>query len=276
MKHLLLLLAYCTCVGTVTAQAISDSLRQTTHATLLGIGGVHHLDTYLSPQTYSGLQLHFLRESLRRTRLAAGRISFQSLVHAEASITSPSADNANDLGGTLSYDATWHYNWQVGDFRLMAGPQVGGTIGILYNTRNGNNPAQAIAKLNLSASLAAIYGFRLWGHHFSVRDQLDLPLLGAMFSPAYGQSYYEIFSLRQYDHNIRCTHPFNAPSLRNQLTLDFPLRNHTFRIGYLIDIRQSHVNDIRCHSYTHAFLIGWVRHFTRRKHRQAMQEGFIL
>ena len=81
-----------------------------------------------------------------------------------------------------------------------------------------------------------------------------------MFSPAFGQSYYELFTLGNRDHNVCLTTPFNAPSFRNQLTVDLPLRRCTLRFGYLADIRQSHVNDIRHHTFSHAFLIGWVRH----------------
>ena len=261
------------CIGCDNATA------QTTSATLFGIGAVNHLDSYLSPLNYTGTQLHFLHESWRPTHLLDSCISFQSFTHVETSLTQNDPNKANDIGGTISYDATWHYRLPVtetGRLLMLAGPQIGGTLGALYNTRNGNNPAQAIAELHLAASVAALYSFRLWQHSFVVRDQVDIPLLGAMFSPAYGQSYYELFSLGHRDHNICFTNPFNAPSLRNQLTLDFPICNHTFRVGYLIDIRQSHVNDILRHTYSHAFLIGWVRHFRILPHREAQKGGFIF
>ena len=41
--------------------------RNSTHATVLGIGAVNQLDTYLSPLNYSGPQLQFLHETLRYT-----------------------------------------------------------------------------------------------------------------------------------------------------------------------------------------------------------------
>ncbi len=270
------LIALCCAAGNIAAQEAPPR----TSAHVIGIGGANHLDTYLSPLNYTGPQFHYLHESLRPTSLFDGKVSFQSITHVEGSVTKNRPEKADDLGGSLSFDAAWHYHLltdrPLEGFRLMLGPQIGGTLGFLYNTRNGNNPAQATAEVHLSASVAALYGFHRWGHRFTLREQLDLPLLGAMFSPAYGQSYYELFSLGHTDHNVRLTTPFNAPSLRSLLTFDFPVRNNTFRIGYLAEIRQSHINHIKRHSYTHAVLIGWVRHFTLLPHRQAMSRGCVF
>ena len=249
--------------------------RPTTHATLFGIGGVHQLDTYLSPLNYHGTQVQFLHETLRPTHWQ--EISFQSIWQADLSTAQNEAGKQNLMGGNMSYDVGWHYNWHpTTRLRLMAGPQIGGNIGFLYHSRNSNNPAQALASLRLSGSAAAIYTFRIWQKPFAARYQLDVPLAGLMFSPDYGQSYYEVFELGHQEHNLRFTSPFNAPSLRHQLTLDFPLGRRTIRVGYLGDIRQSHVNDIKHHHYSHAFVIGWVRHFNYRKHTEASSEGFIM
>ena len=257
------------------ATAAEPSARST-HSTLFGIGGLRLLDTYLSPIEYRGPQLLFLKEKLRPTRLMHGRLSFQGIMQGDFAATHNRADNANDLSGDLRYDAAWHYNWQPAPpLRIMAGPQVGGSLGFIYNTRNGNNPAQALLSVDIAASAAAVYTFRLWSHTFRIREQVDVPLIGLMFSPNYSQSYYEL-SLGNTDHNVCFTHPANRPSLRNQLTLDFPLLGATIRAGYLIDVRQSHVNNIRHHAYTHAFVIGWVKHFTYRTHRQAVSDGYIM
>ena len=256
---------------------VSSAIHQSTHSTLFGIGGVRQLDTYLSPIEYRGPQLLFLKEKLRPTRLLHGRLTYQGLLQADASMTRNRIENVKLLGANIRYDATWHYNWQpLSALRIMAGPQIGGNAGFLYNTRNGNNPAQALLNIDIAASAAAVYTFNICGHTFRLRDQLDLPIIGLMFSPNYNQSYYELFSLGNTDHNIRFTSPFNRPDLRNQLTLDFPLLGTTIRAGYLIDIRQSHVNNIRHHSYTHAFVLGWVKHFTYRNHRQAATDGYVM
>jgi len=80
-----------------------------------------------------------------------------------------------------------------------------------------------------------------------------------MFSPQYGQSYYNLFSQGNYDHNVVCTHPGNALSLHQNFSFDFPIRRATIRVGYLSDLRQARVNGLRQHHYTRAALIGFVR-----------------
>ena len=252
----------------------SLSFRRTAHSSLFGFGVARQQDTYLSPLDYRGPQLNFLHETQRQTHLLDSCVSFQTLLQADLAYTHSQSENANDLGGYVHFDVAWHFHLVGGPsrsaspFRLLLGPQLGTTIGGLYNTRNGNNPAQATAEVHLSASVAAVYRFRLWRQPLILRDQVDIPLLGAMFSPAYGQSYYELFSLGHRDHNVRFTSPFNAPSLRNQFTVDLPLRRCTLRVGYLADFRQSHVNDIRHHTYSHSFLLGWVRHLSIERPRR--------
>ena len=236
--------------------------RNSTAAWMVGLGSVRQLDTYLSPLEYKGIQLSTLRETQRMTHLADGRISFQSLLQGAFSIAENRPATANYWGGHLNYDAGWHYNWQPArGLRLMAGGMIGAEVGCLYNDRNGNNPVQARLNADLSASAAANYTFRLRHKMLSLRYQVNIPVAGCMFSPQYGQSYYEI-SLGNRDHNVVFTHPANAFSCWQLFTLDIPLQRYTLRSGYLCDIHQSHANHIKVHDYSHSFMIGLVRHFT--------------
>lgn len=251
--------------------------RYTTHAVMFGAGRTNQFDTYLSPVEYTGPQFSFLRESLRATHWAGGRVSAQGLLHGYLAYTENRAETANELGGAVGYSAGWHYNWMpLPGLRLLAGGQCGADIGFLYNLRNSNNPAQARASVELAASVAAVYKFRIRRQGFTACYQADMPMAGGMFSPRYGQSYYELFSQGHYDRNACFTHPGNALSLRQLLTLDFPVGALTFRVGYMCDLRQSKVNGLKTHAYNRTFLLGYVKHFGFVKRKDKVARNFIL
>lgn len=232
---------------------------------LLGIGRTNQLDTYLSPMEYTGLQASFLLRSERMTRLAKRHISFQSTLHGVFTTTDNPAGTANYLGGRLAYDAGWHYHYSpLPRLDLKGGAMVGADLGFLYNNRNGNNPAQGRFSVDISLSAGADYSFNLWRLPMRASYQADLPMIGLMFSPEFGESYYEI-SQRGVGHDIICAHPGNALSLRQLLALDFCLRRVTLRIGYLCDIRQSNARSLKYHDVSHSFMFGIVRHFQLMK-----------
>lgn len=249
--------------------------RNTTHALLIGAGYSNVYDTYLSPLAYEGAHLNFLYETLRKTHWLEGRITAQSFLDGSVLFASNPEGTANEMGGKLNYSVGWQYNWTLQQLRIQLGGNLHAGLGGIYNTRNSNNPAQALAEMDLGATLALIYPFRIKERPFTVRYQGSVPLIGWKFAPHYGQSYYEM-SEQHYDKNFRCSHPGNAPSMRHLVTLDFPIAGFTFRAGYICDIRQSRINGIRQHLWQHGVMLGYVKHFQFVKKKDRAHRAFIL
>lgn len=229
---------------------------------VVGIGRANQYDTYLSPIEYRGPQLTVMNERMRPLQACEGRILFQSVLEADINTSTTEAKTSRFAGADIHYDAGWYRVWNDACFRNMSlrlGGQAGGTVGGLYCTRGGNNPGQAHAQLRLSLSAAAQYRFRIRQTPITARYQADMPIVGAAFSPDYGQSYYEIFDKSGYDHNIVITHPVNAPTLRQITTLDIGIRASFLRIGYLCTIRQAKLNNLRQHQWARSFVIGWCK-----------------
>lgn len=239
------------------------------HAWALGFGSSDQLDTYLSPQSYTGWQVKALYETIRLTSMANSRISFQSLSQATFSRTMNRSGSSTYLGANICYDAGWHYNWTPTDkLRILAGAMIGTKVGILHHSSNGNNPAQVRFNFGLSASLMAIYHLNIRKNCINIRYQANMPGIGIMFSPQYGQSYYEIGQGNR-DHNICCSYPGNAFCLWQQLTIDIPISNYTtLRTGYLCDTSQSHVNNIKIHDWSHSVMLGLVFQFKKIKREE--------
>ena len=163
------------------------------------------------------------------------------------------------------YHFSYHLRrfWQLTPtLSLEAGGGIGAQIGALYNTRNSNNPAQAYASVQLLPSAAVTKQVQLLRRTSYLRYELSIPLAGLMFSPNYGQSYYEIFSRGNYDHNIVPTTIAATPSLRHMLTFDIPLSRRKpqsmLRIGYLGDYQQAKVNNLKQHHISHLLVLGWT------------------
>lgn len=273
-KFIMLLIA----LGTfLSVGAQEDSLRATRYvmrSTLFGVGHSNVFETYLSPLEYTGTEVRFLHESMRMTRLLGGKVSGQSLIQVNASYNKNISQTAEMYAGLLNWSYALHYQFRMNDdkLKILVGPMLDLNGGVVYNRRNSNNPAQAKAYGGLGASGMLIYKFRIARYPLTVRYQANLPLLGVMFSPEYGESYYEIFSLGNGGRNVVFTSLHNNPSLRQMVTLDFPIRNVTMRVGYVCDIQQSKVNNLKSHAYSHDFMIGFVRnlYLLRGKNRISM------
>lgn len=233
------------------------------NARMVSIGATSMLDTYLSQEKFSGTELRYISHT---TRTSEGSRWSRVIVHQGYAAF---ADNHSGNGGEIAamYDFSYgaRYNWSFALGRntldLWAGGIGNVALGFVYNTRGSNNPAQARASLQLGPSVAAAYALKLGRKRLVIGYEASAPLFGVMFSPNYGQSYYEIFSRGNYDRNVVPTTFISTPSLRQTVTADFALGRTMLRIGYLGDIQQAHVNNIKWHTYTHAFLIGIVRRF---------------
>ena len=248
-----------------------------TNALMIGAGATNILDTYLSPEKYRGLDLRLLSHTRREKDSTQWINQFQH----EGNIAY--ADNRSGNGGEMAGGYTFRYSllrkWHTTLWRhplqLLAGGTAAANAGFVYNTRNGNNPANARLSLHIEPTVGLDYPIgharRIGGLSFSpynsdrypavLHYEVSVPLIGLMFSPNYGQSYYEIFSRGNYDHNCVPTTTGSTPSLRQMLTIDFRLARTTWRVGYLGTIEQSRVNGLKTHTYTHSLMIGIVKRF---------------
>lgn len=238
-------------------------------ASYIGIGHTDILDTYISQEKATGPELRYIYTSESRKLKSNEQQAGGGLSHVSHSIThqifvSCSDTRGNDysmLSGMYNLKFGWHYNWDFTfssqSLNLKAGGLADGTLGFLYNTRNSNNPAQARASLSIDPSVIATWSFKIKNRPFAMHYEVAMPLAGIAFSPNYGQSYYEIFSRGNYDHNVVFTSPFSGTQLHQLLAFDFRLWRTTFTIGYLGDIRQMDANNLKYHQYTHSILIGW-------------------
>lgn len=227
---------------------------------LIGFGPTRVLDTYLTPEKFSGTGFTYLyiKEQNDSTRHWTSTNQHE----VDISNTHDRSDNINDL--EITYNLYWarYYNFHpvLNGLKLQAGVATNLCVGAIYNMTSSNNPAQARAALNIMPSATATYNFHISHQRFTARYELNLPLVGVMFSPNYGQSYYEIFSLGNYDHNIVPTTLISAPTIRQLAAIDWHYsQKWALRLAYLGNYQQAAVNNLKQHTYTHRVLLGITR-----------------
>ena len=232
---------------------------------MIGIGPSRILDTYISQEKYSGVGITYLyiRAGKKPNKRWQNNIEHEvdlSKTRDRSHTTSMLEGNYNLYWGRVATVASMTSRTSrssIPRFHLQAGLAANANLGFLYDMSNSNNPAQARIALNLMPTAIATYGFDIKQQHFSLRYELNLPLVGLMFSPNYGQSYYEIFSRGNYDHNIVPTTFVSAPNFRQLLTLDWQVSEKwAVRVGYLGNYQQADVNHLKSHIYSHRIIIG--------------------
>ncbi|HHT30185.1 MULTISPECIES: DUF3316 domain-containing protein [Petrimonas] len=240
-------------VCSISLFAQEGEFKSVNQATLLGVGKAFLTDTYLSPLEYAGLTTSLLHDRIGPTRHFNNKLLLQQQFQIDLAFTRNPSASASEYAGDVSYNINAFYPFfRNGRFSFFGGFGGDASLGGIYNVRNSNNPGSLKTSVNLDLSAMAIYSLR----KVTLRWQLTTPFTGVFFSPAYGQSYYEIFSLGNDKGTVRFAWFQNQQALRNYFTLDIPFNNITLRAGYLGDYYRTDVSEIVTTIVSHQFVVG--------------------
>ena len=248
------------CLGHIAAHAQdSTEVVRPVHYSMMGeVGHASLLDSYLTPITYTGLNMGLSFEHFQATGFNPDKWVRELELSGDYSYVENPVGN-HEMHALMG-EARWSLmrRWRdvpVKRLQLMAGPMIDFRGGIIYNANNSNNVVSGRINLSVGLQAAAVYNTRLFGKPLALRYQASLPVLGAFFSPEYDEAYYEIFvgNRRHLAHLGWWGSRFD---MNNLVTADWRLGGTILRLGYRCRIEKSWVSHIDTRTVTHSVVIG--------------------
>lgn len=243
--------------GVKAAQGDTLCVRPVTSSYMAYIGRGKTTQQYLSSLTASGLGFGLGYERWQAMRGAPHSWSMRLAFDIEALHATPLHRPWGAAMWDLQIDAAWSASrrFYAGPFTIGAGPEAMLSAGCAYMQRNFNNPAAARLAVTAGVSAFAVYPVRIAGKNITLGLRESLPVTGIMFSPQYGESYYEIY-LGNHKGLVHMVWPGNRLALKSLLWADLHLGNTTLRLGYQLDGLSTKVCNLITNRLTHMFVIG--------------------
>ena len=134
------------------------------------------------------------------------------------------------FGINYSFGVNYHFRLK-NQLMILAGGSWDIHAGGKYLARNVNNPFSLDLYTNLNAVAEIQYPFRLLKQDFTARYGAQTPLLGCMFVPMQGITYYELSMLKNLDTALHFSSPHNRHGWSHYLSLDIPLKFSTIQLN---------------------------------------------
>ncbi len=148
------------------------------------------------------------------------------------------------------------------------------SLGGIFSTRNGNNPANINFHLDLQSALLLSYRLPIPSCPILATLTWRASLLGSTFVTDFGESYYENFMLQDVKHGfldgLHFSHLGKSHRQELEFALDIPLPwIMTLRIGYRLSEHDQRINFLRSSHLSNSFFFGVVKELWSTSGRDA-------
>ena len=222
-----------------------------------GISTLGFLDPYLSPLTYNGLGVNYNYQTSRFLSLKNTNISIQTRFNMETGIALNPQITSDMLyiGANYGWGLQYHFA-PVHGFRFLAGGLWDLDFGLKDVERNINNPVNLDMSTNLNLTGLAKYDISLRHKTLKLQLTLQTPILGYMFVPKAGASYFEMFELGNLTDAFHFSSLYNKRGLNSVFTIDVPFNRTVWRVGIKAFDMRYEANNMVFNRTEFSFLIG--------------------
>jgi len=217
----------------------------TTKTNTFGVSVLSLADPYLSPLTYTGNGFLFEHESRRFLSISNTNLSIQNKFNLEAGyLLNPAGTSSMTYMGA-NYSWGMHYHFRpVSGLILLAGGSWDLNVGFKNVARNVNNPGNVDLATNFNLSGIAMYDIPLKRRTLRLQLSVETPLIGWMYVPLAGASYYEMFMLGNLSGISHFSSVMNRRGINPKLTVDVPLKRSVWRLGVGYQVLQYSANNM--------------------------------
>jgi hypothetical protein len=214
-------------------------------------------DSYLSPLEYLGWNVmweaqHSADFKKHKSLSWKNRNSFAYGYTINLPATADIMYLSGDLGFGVAYN---HLIFK--DFTLSYGGYLSLFAAGKYNGRNVNNIASVDANLTLQTDISAQYRLRFKKINLVFADNFQIPVIGAMFVPEMGASYYE-FSLGNWSNAFHFSSFHNHFGIKNQLNIDIEFRKIVLRLQAMQNYQKWNANNLNFNILQYNFGLGFI------------------
>jgi Protein of unknown function (DUF3316) len=190
-------------------------------------------DPYLSPLEYKGIGFQFGHITDKYCSPKNTNISLHTRQNAIVGYTENATASAYTTYMAYNYGWGYYYHFRpVSNLQLLVGGIWDYEFGYKSNSRNVNNGTNIDLSSNINLALAAKYNIITSTRVLRVCVALETPLVGYMFVPLGGESYYEILMMGNFSNTSHISHPLNRQGYKETISFEFPLKKMTWRVGF--------------------------------------------
>lgn len=232
--------------------------RPITSAYNLEIGRADILDTYVSPLKYDGLGAAFTGSWSKLTPWTGERISMRFDASISGAVPRNPARNATlyDVGFGFSWSPSWRFMSPQSPWQICAGPGVGFEAGVIYQPRNSNNVVALRGDVTFNLQAEGSYALKIGRLPVTLSDRVSLPTLGVVYTPAYGETYFEIWA-GNHDGLAHLGWWGNHFRVDNLLSASLNFGKRSLTLGYRFKVWSSYINHINVQHTDNFFVVGF-------------------
>jgi len=215
-------------------------------------------DTYLSPLKYFGwnVQLDAVHQKFFKNKYNLFWKNHNSFNYAYL-INKPATAAIMYVSADVGYGVNYIF-YEKKNLAFYAGGYASLFAAGKYNARNVNNIASIDANFLISSDFGAWYKVKLGKKaNLVLRDEFKIPLIGAMFVPAFGKLYYE-YTFGNWDSSFHFTSFHNRFGIKNNIYIDFEFNKIILRLTCLQNYQKWNANHLFFKTLQYNFGAGFV------------------